>query len=258
VRLVAAVNGDQVGGQGLDLAAVAQPARVDAAGAGDPGRQAWTVSVASRSSPSTSTSMSMVSTPDQGAGPQTRGGTRPPPGCPAAAPRPARRAALGDRQRISAALVEAERVHAIHHDLARQLRRQPGQQLAVAFPRHRGDHQVRFPRAVTVGQAAGVVSDLLGDPVSPVVAAGTDDDRVPRHANRRARPRPCSRCHRGCRRSGRRRWGFAFRHDTESCQTTRRHSPVVPARSLRSQLSVRIWLRVRIFGGTIERWTRTR
>jgi hypothetical protein len=39
VCLVAAVDGDQVGGESLDLTAVAQAARVDAAHPGDPGGQ---------------------------------------------------------------------------------------------------------------------------------------------------------------------------------------------------------------------------
>ncbi len=41
--------------------------------------------------------------------------------------------ALGNRQGIRAALVEAERVHAIDHDLAGEFGRQAGQQLAVVL-----------------------------------------------------------------------------------------------------------------------------
>jgi hypothetical protein len=61
------------------------------------------------------------------------------------------RTALGGRQRVGAALVEAERVHAVHHDLVRQFGRQPGQQVAVALPRHRGDHHARLAGGVPVG-----------------------------------------------------------------------------------------------------------
>jgi hypothetical protein len=60
------------------------------------------------------------------------------------------RAALVNRQRVGAALVEAKRVHAVHHDLARQLGRQAGQQFGVALLRHRGNHRGRLPGANVV------------------------------------------------------------------------------------------------------------
>src|SRR6185437_5680666 len=89
------------------------------------------------------------------------------------------RTPLGDRQRVGAALVEAERVHAVHDDLSRQLTGQGGQQVTVALPRHRGDYHAGAAGGVGVGQALDTVPDLLRGGGGAFGASGSDDHLVP-------------------------------------------------------------------------------
>ena len=60
--LVAPVDGDEVGGQRLDLACVAEPPGIDATRPGIAVASSQTTATASRSSPSTSTSSAKCST----------------------------------------------------------------------------------------------------------------------------------------------------------------------------------------------------
>ncbi len=88
-------------------------------------------------------------------------------------------AALGDGQRERALLVEAERVHAVDDDLPGELVAQRRQQVAVAVPRDRDQHDVRVGGAVGVVRAphvaTGDVDDLLGRQLGSLGAAGADD-----------------------------------------------------------------------------------
>ena len=61
-------------------------------------------------------------------------------------------AALGHRQRVGAAVIKADRVHAVDHDLAVERTGQPSQQFGVALPGHRRDHQVGGPGRILVGR----------------------------------------------------------------------------------------------------------
>ena len=87
-------------------------------------------------------------------------------------------AAFGDGQRVGAVVVEAERVHAVHHDLAGQFGGQGGQQLAVALVGHRGDDQAGLTGRRPVGHALDTVPELAGRMCGPFGAAGADDHRV--------------------------------------------------------------------------------
>jgi len=182
VRLVAAVDGNQVGGERLDLAAVAQAARVDPAHPGDLGGQGLHhvggVPVVAEHQDILVDGLDLRiqqqdrrNVMERGHHPAVReylGGLL-------------GRAALRDGQRVGAVAVEAQRVHAVHHDLADQFRGEHRQQVTVAFIGDRGDDQARLAGGVGVGQAAHAVPDLPGDGGRPVVVAGADNHRVPGH-----------------------------------------------------------------------------
>ena len=180
VGLIPAVDGHQVGGQRLDLAAVAQAAGVDSAHAGDARRQGLHqvggfAIVAEHQDVQVDRVDLGIEQQDRGdmverrhhpAAGQQRGGLL-------------GRTPLGDRQRVGAALVEAERVDAVHDDLARQLIGQRGQQVTVALPRHRGDYHAGAAGGVGVGQAQDAVPDLPRGGGGALGASGPDDHLVP-------------------------------------------------------------------------------
>ena len=180
VGLVPAVDGHQVRRQRLDLAAVAQAAGVDAAHAGDARRQGLHqvggfAVVAEHQDV-------QVDRVDLGIEQQDRGDVVERRHHPAAGQQRGGllgRTPLGDRQRVGAALVEAERVHAVHDDLARQLIGQRGQQVTVALPRHRGDYHAGAAGGVGVGQALDAVPDLPRGGGGAFGASGPDDHLVP-------------------------------------------------------------------------------
>jgi glycosyltransferase XagB len=155
VGLVAPVHRDQVGGQRFHLAAVPQPARVDAAHPGDPpGQRLHQV----RRVPVVAEYQHVqVELADLGVEQQhgrhvvertdhVAGGQH------------GRRllggAAFRHRDRVGAVGVERDRVHAVDHDLAFERPGQLGQQVAMTLPGHRRDHQV--------GLAGGVLVDRAG------------------------------------------------------------------------------------------------
>jgi glycosyltransferase XagB len=154
VRLVAPVHRDQVGGQRLHLAAVPQPARVDPTHPGDPlGQRLHQVGRVPLVAEHQHVQVELghlgveqhhgrhvVERADHGAG--RKHGRRLLSG-----------AAFGHRDRVGAVVVEPEWVHAVDHDLALERPGELGQQVAVALPRHRRDHQVGRAGGVLVGHA---------------------------------------------------------------------------------------------------------
>ena len=157
VGLVAAVDRDQVGDQRLDLVGVAQPARrTRRASPGMRPASACTMSVAARSSPSTSTSVSISSTSGSS---RTTAETW---WKAAVTRRPAAAAAAcwaalpsSTRQRVGALLVEAERVDAVDDDLAGELVAQRLQRRARGRPtaRRRSRRRSRAHAALSAPRA---------------------------------------------------------------------------------------------------------
>ena len=81
-------------------------------------------------------------------------------------------------ERVGALLVEAQRVHAVDDDLARELRGEGGEQLAVPVPRHRHDHDVAGlgrARVVGAGDAAPGGGGQLGRGVAGALGAAAAD-----------------------------------------------------------------------------------
>src|SRR6266516_4039835 len=150
--LIAAVDRDQIGGERLHLAAVAKPAGIDATDPGDARRERG--DQVGRRPVVAKHQHVLIDRGDAGVEEQDgrhvvkradhhRAGQH--------GGRLLGRAALGHRQRVDAACVEPEWVHAVDDDLARERLRQRGEQLPVALPRHGHDHHVRCPRRVLVG-----------------------------------------------------------------------------------------------------------
>ena len=185
VRLVAAVDRDQVGRERLHLVGVAQPpARRCRAcrrcGRRAPGRGRWRRgphrAPARRCRPR-STSRPAAARP-RGGGRRRTTGASGSSAAPAAAALPSSR-----RQGVGALLVEAERVDAVDDELAGEFLAQRLQGLAVAVPRHGDDHDVAAARALGVVGALDAGAEL----------GGHCDARVPRPATRRRSWRPLGR-----------------------------------------------------------------
>jgi glycosyltransferase XagB len=153
VSLVPPVDRDQVGGERLHLAAVAQPAGEDAAHPGYPlGQrldQVRGVPVVAEHEHVQVDLLDLGVEQQHGGHVMERAHHRAPG---EHGGRLLSRAAPGHLQREAAARVEAERVHAVDHDLALERTGQPRQQVDVALPRHRRDHQVGGPGRVLVGR----------------------------------------------------------------------------------------------------------
>jgi hypothetical protein len=91
-------------------------------------------------------------------------------------------AALGDRQRVGATLVETERVHAVDNDLAAEGVRERGEQFLMPVPGHRDDYHIRLAGRVGVGHAADPPARAKGPGRGhgPLGAARSDDHWVAR------------------------------------------------------------------------------
>ena len=250
VGLVPAVDGHQVRRQRLDLAAVAQAAGVDAAHAGDARRQG--LHQVGGFAVVTEHQDVQVDRVDLGIEQQDRGDVVERRHHPAAGQQRGGllgRTPLGDRQRVGAALVEAERVHAVHDDLARQLIGQRGQQVTVALPRHRGDYHAGAAGGVGVGQALDAVPDLSRGGGGAFGASGPDDHLVP--GQRESAGQAASLVPGAAEDAddesvhGR---GFALSHGLHLSRCAGQPAKgAVPACSQRSQPCVRIWLRGGVF-----------
>ena len=84
-----------------------------------------------------------------------------------------------DGQRKRPLLVEAQRVHAIHNDLACEIGSEGFEELSVAIPRHRHDDDVAKPRCVLVAATSNIRADLRCDRLRTIRCSRTDHHRLP-------------------------------------------------------------------------------